>query len=576
MSRTYCIAHMRFIDVSALSDADVSTSFNQNIGNIGLLQSEVSQKAYGTMELNQFVLDGSKEIIPDTPNDIAFWSNTKSNSECSFTTNPTIEIIFEEQHSCAGVTLYFVDEYLAELKITWYTLDGNKIESKTFYPDELIYVCRNQVENFGKIKIEFVKTSFPERYVKLQYILYGLDISWKDDLVSKAKVQEEVDLTSGTLSINTADISIVDVNNDFDIGNENGSWKSVQKTQEITLTEYKDGELIPAGTFFIDKSSFSENIASFSLIDTIGLMDQYTFYDGEIYTNAKAGVILEKIFACAGIVKYEISDDVYNILLSGYLKIQKCRAALQMVCFACGAIADDSRSDIVKVYKPDRYVKHTVGTDRKFSGKTKVALDKYVSGVSIECSKYELADKSSKIYEGTLAKGKNTITFSSPFNPSSVTVTAGTIVEVSTNYVVIDMPSAGTCTVNGIKYEESKFSYQKNVSIMPSGETENVKKFSSVTLYNTDLLSDNAQYLLDYFSLRKEVDMNYLINLEQVGNWVNIKDAKGQTATTVIEKQTLDLTGGFIADASCRGYSIVVTENYYTGTELYTGGSILL
>lgn len=65
-----------------------------------------------------------------------------------------------------------------------------------------------------------------------------------------------MDFTSASLSINEAELEIVDVNNDFDIGNENGAWKSVQKTQQITLTEIKDGKEIPAGTFHIDDFSF--------------------------------------------------------------------------------------------------------------------------------------------------------------------------------------------------------------------------------------------------------------------------------------------------------------------------------
>ena len=41
-------------------------------------------------------------------------------------------------------------------------------------------------------------------------------------------------------------------------------------------------------------------------------------------------------------------------------------------------------------------------------------------------------------------------------------------------------------------------------------------------------------------------------------------------AITGIMGQSIDLTGGFIATAKCRGYSKVVTEMYYTG-EIYAG-----
>ena len=574
--RTYCRAEMKFIDVTALADASVTTDDNQGIGSIELFAEQTEQKSYGTFELNQFVLDGSKSVLTENPKDIAFWNDALSKEDCTFETDPKITVTFQEQHTSAAITLYFEDEPPAELKITWYTIAGTKLITETFYPDSLIYVCNNQVQNYGKIEIEFVRTSFPQRYIKLQYILYGKYIIWDKDMIQTAKMLEDIDVTSATLSINEADISIVDMNNDFDAENENGAWKSVQKTQEVTLSEFNNGNMIPMGAFFIDDFSFSKNIAKFKLIDVVGLLDKYTFYDGQVYNNVRAEVILNAIFVTAGIKKYVIDEEVGNILLSGYLAIPTCPKALQQVCFACGAVADDSRSDTIKVYKPDRYVKSTVGTDRKFNGNTKVSLEKYISGVNIEMKNYALEEKTSDIYKKTLPAGDTKITFSSPYLPSSITASAGTLKEVKTNYLIINMPDAGQCHITGIKYANTTFSYEKRVDKIEAGETENIKKYSGCTIYNADILPDIAAYLLDYHALRKKVGMKYLVDLEQVGNWANINSIGGKTSTTLIESQTLDLTGGFIATATCRGYSIVVTEDVFAGTELYTGGDVLI
>lgn len=574
--RTYCRAEMKFIDVTALADASVTTDDNQGIGSIELFAEQTEQKSYGTFELNQFVLDGSKSVLTENPKDIAFWNDALSKEDCTFETDPKITVTFQEQHTSAAITLYFEDEPPAELKITWYTIAGTKLITETFYPDSLIYVCNNQVQNYGKIEIEFVRTSFPQRYIKLQYILYGKYIIWDKDMIQTAKMQEDIDVTSATLSINEADISIVDMNNDFDAENENGAWNSVQKTQEVTLSEFNNGNMIPMGAFFIDDFSFSKNIAKFKLVDVVGLLDKYTFYEGQVYNNVRAGVILNAIFATAGIKKYVIDEEVGNTLLSGYLAIQTCRKALQQVCFACGAVADDSRSDTIKVYKPDRYVKSTVGTDRKFNGNTKVSLEKYISGVNIEMKNYALEEKNSDIYKKTLPAGDTKITFSSPYLPSSITASVGTLKEVKTNYLIINMPDDGQCQITGIKYANTTFSYEKRVDKIEAGETENIKKYSGCTIYNADILPDIAAYLLDYHALRKKVGMKYLVDLEQVGNWANINSIGGKTSTTLIESQTLDLTGGFIATATCRGYSIVVTEDVFAGTELYTGGDVII
>ena len=109
---------MKFIDVTALSDASVATDDNQSIGNLKFLEVETDQADYGTFELNQFVLDGNKNVMPDLPGDIVFWSVEQSSPDCLFQKNPRITITFSAQHSSAGITLYFADEYPAELTIT--------------------------------------------------------------------------------------------------------------------------------------------------------------------------------------------------------------------------------------------------------------------------------------------------------------------------------------------------------------------------------------------------------------------------------------------------------------------------
>lgn len=575
MRTTYCDAKMQFIDVSALEDSAPSSNGNKSFADIQLLKDNITPLNYGTLELNQFVLDGSKAILPnDGVDDISFMSENISGKDCYFTNNPVVTIAFTENHTSSGITLTFADDYPSLIKITWYTLYGTKIISKEFAPDSLIYVCKKQVSNYGKIDIEFVKTRLPYRYARLQYVLYGVQIEWKASDITKASLIEEIDVTSATLAINTAKLSIIDMNNDFDISNKNGAWKSVQKAQEIELSEYINGDVVPCGTFYLSENSFSGNIANFSLVDAIGLMDNYTFCDGEIYSNVKAGIILESIFAAAKIKKYEIVEDIYNIPLTGTLAIQTCREALQMVCFACGAVADDSRSDTIKVYRPDRYVSNIITIDRKFSAAIKQG--EYVSGVSIEYNKYTLSEQPDNIYDDILPSGDTRIELSSPYSPSSIVASAGTLLEAKTNYIVIHMEESEQCTISGHKYEENTFSYAKQVDYLDAGETENVKTFGTCTLFNSDKIKENAEYLLNYYSLRKNVSMKFILDDEHVGNWVNIYSRTGTVSTTLITSQSIDLSGGFLSAATCVGYSTVVTDYLFAGTELYSGGDVII
>lgn len=574
MRQTYCEAEMKFVDVTARDDSTVTSSNKQSFSDLSLLDTDHVTDSYATLERNMFVLDGSKKIM-DNPV-VAYMSKKKTGENCLFAdSNPMIEIRFTQNHTSAGLMLKFFDDYPIQIKVTWYSIRGTKIKDKIFYPDKLSYTCREQVENYGRIRVEFIETRLPNQNIKLESINYGIEVKWSAHQIKTANMIEEVDMTSATLSINTANISILDEDNDFDIENEDGAWKSVQKTQEVSLSEYIDGEKIHVGTFFIDDKSFSGNIASFSMIDTIGLMDNYIYNDGEVYQNVKAGTILESIFSNARITKYEISDDVYNIRLSGALKIQTCREALQMVCFACGAVADDSRSDTVHVYKPDKYVRYTIPISRKFYGSVSVGLREYVSGVSVEYEKFVLSDESKEIFKDVLPVGKTRIEFPTPYLANSITSSKGTIVERKTNYVVISMSQAEECVVSGIPYETSNFRITKNVPVIDAAESENVKEYSGCTLYSEDI-SSVVSALLKHFELRQTVDLRYILETEHVGNWVNINNVGGKSSTTLIASQNIDLSGGFLSTAKCVGYSIVVSENFYTGNELYTGGGALL
>jgi len=306
---------------------------------------EIDQLDTGNIEIT--ALNGNAVTLKSnflSPTDIAYWSSAKSKADGTFDTNPVFTSTFTGTHSSAGITLTFADEYPQEIKITWYDLSGSWLASETFYPDKLEYYCRKQVQYYGKIEIEFVKTRTPYSYIKLQYILYGVELVWASDMVKTAKVVEDVDVTSATVSINTANIELVDEDNNFNIGNDSGEWKSIEKKQPITLNMTKNGVSIPCGKFYMDTWSFSGNIAKFGLKDAVGLIDTYTFYGGTIYNNVKAGVIIESIFNCCSLLTYSITQEVYDTLVSGWLGVQTCRAAMQKVLFAIGAVCDDSRS----------------------------------------------------------------------------------------------------------------------------------------------------------------------------------------------------------------------------------------
>ena len=566
MPRTSCKVYMEFADTTAVADRGILTEANAGIGNAELLRENAEYPLYAMLDSNSFLLDGSRRILQEETK-IPFVSTEASKDDCIFENNPVIIIEFTKNHTSAGITLNFIEDYPAELVISWYDLNGAKIVSSVFYPDDLRYFCRSQIENYGRIEIAFTKTRRTGQCVKLGGIQYGTVIEWGGNEIKSASLSEEVDVTSATLPINTAEISVMDYDNDFDLSNQNGAWKSVQKRQALTIKEEVGSNQVTMGTLYLDTWKVAAKIVSLSLIDTLGLMDKTKFYDGQIYTNVAAGEIIDSIMSSAGILKYSISDEVSEILLTGHIAICTHREALQQVLFACGAVADCSRTGGIDIYMPDRHADSAVGPDRKFTGTT-IEVDDYVSGVAITYNQYILSDEVQEIYKDVLPKGSTLIEFSEPHE--DINVSGGNLIETTVNYAIINMAEAGECIITGSPYKKTEITYTAKVESLKAGEEQNTLSYSGCTMFNIERVKEVAKYILDYYQLRQIVTMRYLIDKERTGTWVNIRDVKGSIVSTGINSQTIDLTGGFIATAKCRGYSKVVTDYIYAG-EIYAG-----
>ena len=571
MRTTYPEAEFNFIDVTALADSRAVSASAQDFAEPSLFLEDVRMKDYGTMELNQFILDGSKAVFPSQgAQDVPFWTAGMSDGNGRFAEPPTLEVRFTEPHSSVGMTLHFSGDIPETVVVTWYTVYGTKLEAVEFHPDARVFFCSHNVLDYGRISFAFPATAWPMRYVKMDYIEYGKLWKLSRDNIKSASVYEEIDATSATLSINTASIEIVDAVGEFSLSEQKGLWGSLQKEQAVRLMEYIDGEPVDCGTFYLDDWSSQKNLVSFSMIDLIGMMDKTNFYGGKVYDREPAGAIIDAIMASCGIRKYSVEDEVRDTLLSGWLGIQKHRAALQQVVFACGAVADCSRSDSVRIYRPDRYVGHTIGLERKFIG-AKISLDEYVSDVSVTYMDYRLADDVRQISKSVLPVGLNRIEFSEPYLPSSIIVDVGAIREASTNYAVVEMEQDGECRISGRKYEAVENTCTASVPIIEAGEVRKAKGYKGCTLMDAEKAKMQAERILRHCQMRQIVEMRYVNEGEAVGNWCDIALAGGGQATTGLVSQTLDLTGGNLATAKCRGYSRNTVECYFAGQELYVG-----
>lgn len=560
------------IDVTAKGDSAPATTDIQPFANTGQLKrDDLTVPDYATLEDNFFLLDGSKELFPDAPAgmDFGYWSQSMSGADGSFKNPPTLEISFTEQHTSAGLTLHFLPDFPALINIQWLTLSGVLIISKDFSPGALNYFCDCAVENFGKLVITFKRTAKPYRYIKLQAIDYGTFLAYSDTDVVDAKITEEVDLTSNTLSINMANFTLHSPTDDFNLLNPQGVFKLFQQGQQVHIRHFLDTGPVQMGTFRLATwQSADASTGQFAANASVGELDKTDFKLGRVYVNEPAGNIVDAIMASAGWTDYEVEDTIRSTPLSGWLAISSHRTALQQVAFAAGAIVDDSRGSTIRIYSQPPTYNHLIPRSRKFSGGS-VKLLSYISDVSLTAHSYALKADAEQIFQGTLAAGSHEIQFDVACE--ELAITGGTIVEQHPNYAVVSVDADGDVVLTGKKYEDHPTVTLRAAEKLPAGASRNAIKFESATLISAANAPVISGRLYEYYQLRYQTSVPIILDQERAGEKVALQhtDGTGYTMDT-IEKMDIDLTGGFVASATLIGNGIDIVQAYYTG-EIYAG-----
>lgn len=546
-------------DTTALEDAAKSSDDNSAFADLTLLKHGVDPVKYGTLEHNFFVLDETASEFPDDPEDIAFFSTAQAGPDGEFDDPPVLIIDFTENHTSIGLTFHFAEEYPLEMEIAWKDLDGNVIDRKKFYPDNTTYFCRNQVVDYGGLEITFLR-ALPYHNVKLNAIKYGTTFSWGSDKIKTGKLINDTDPVSNTIKTDKLTFEFVDVDGEFDLGNDDGLHRVLQKTQRMYPYEVVLGKKIPLGTFFLDDNSTTKSLSKITAIDYKGILAKSDFKAGRIYNGDSAGDIIAEIMAAAGITEYTVDDETAATPLYGTLKIQTCQKALREVLFACGSVIKTSHIYGIEIQKASRSISGKITRSQKFS--TTIQTDTYVSDVSVKYKTWILDQNVSEITKGTYSAGTHEIQLTNP--AANMETNAGTITEQTPYYIVLQLDIDAEVVITGQKYTGTELSALARIEHIKAGEVRNAKTFSG-TLLDYKAAQRVASSILDYYQLRQIIKTKHLSDAEKVGDWMEIENAveKRGGFTACIESMTTDLTGGFICAAKYRGYYKQIDINYY-------------
>lgn len=504
-------------------------------------------KKFATLELNQWVLDGTFEQFPDNPEveNWGLWSKQISGENGDFSEPVVLTIEFDDNHTSEGLTLYFradTGEYSTDFTIEYFNSAGALILTKDFSANHAEYFAESPAEDYRKIVITFRKTSLPFRYLKLTEIKYGSIKIFDEDSIVSATILEEVDPTGAELSINTMECTIY--TDDFQLLDPQGIYEMLQQKQAINVISYDDaGEPTDFGTFFLEEpTSEDDDTTTLSCVDFLGVIDKTNFLGG-IYNNKNAGQLFDEIMLSAEVEpdEYEVEETLRAKTVTGYIPICTHREAVQQWAFAVGGLVDCSRDKKIKAYSAVDTEVGTITHDEKFIGHS-VKLKPLVTGVSITAHQYTVSADSSTAYEGTLPAGENLVTFDNPY--SGLSVSGGTLKSSGANYAVVSMSAAGTVVITGKQYNDSTTVYSVNATELPANAKPNVIAVDeAATLVNANNALEIAQRIYAYNQNRYQDEGDIILGNQHVGevwrmNSLNNRDIVGRVSRLEIDLVT--------------------------------------
>lgn len=584
--RTNTRVEFDLYDVTARGDSAPSCTTAKPFCNLGrdlLLESVPSQNKYGTLESEQWLMDGSFSFFPEVPEQYfwGLWSTTQSDKSGVFPDPPVLDITFTQDHSSSGLTLHFyspTEDWASRIKIQWFSQDGGLISTALFYPDAVDYYCAKKVENYRRIRIHFLETNRPGRYLKLAGIDYGVYLHFSGHEIVGAHVLEECDPLSSEISINTLNVSLYNKEGRFSILNPEGYFDVLQHKQKFTVWEdvKQDARSTGSvsycmGTFYLsDWSNSGDTLADFSAVDAIGLLDGAPF-DGGIY-DTTAAELAEAILTG---YSYTLDESLAAERVQGYIAAGTRREALQQFAFAIGAVVDCSRGELIRIAPAPSKASGMITYDRKLQDGSKVTLNPLITAVAVTAHRYLPGEATEELYRDTLDPGIYRVTFNAPAVVDSLTVTGAELTESGVNLCTLTVAKAGEVCVTGRKYTDSTVVLRRTAANLPPNAQDNELTVTDATLVGPSRAEAVAVRVLEHYAQRYEQNFSMVAGDEKLADRLIIQSFGGEMVRGVLTKLEFDLTGGFLADAKVIGRRLTSNAAAYAG-EIHAGERSLI
>jgi hypothetical protein len=516
---------VRYLDApeGAQQAARASGNNAQSFSNFPGILSGASDTPYATLEPGVWVLDGTRRIMPDAPNDAGWWSASRSDANGRFSAPPQIVISFPAPYTATGLTFVFsprTEQWCSEISLRWYNAQ-TLLKEVTAYPDNAQWVLDQTVESFDRIEISVNATNNPGQFAKVQLIQIGKVVVFGRNELTRVRLTNEVDPSLCVLSVDTMRVEIRD---------RNGRRFAPQENQRMEL--YRDEKLL-AAHYIIDSSREAKDLYTFSCQSAIGLLSGD--YLGGMYVDVPVKTFLAEVLDGRTYI-LDASFDSYKV--NGYLPICTRREALQQLAFSMGAMVSTQGTDRIYLLPLPTLVSGSFTEKQIFMG-AKAEMQPRIYRFEVSAHSYTKSSEVVTLMSNKEISGESELfTFYEPHY--DYTIEGGTIVASGVNWVKIT--ANGAVTLNAKTYIHNAAVYTKQNPFATAAERSNVFSVTEATLVHKGNVQAVLNRLYSVKQLRQTLSHDAVISEQRAGDIVSSVNPWGTRTSGYITSMESSLT----------------------------------
>lgn len=347
-------ALIKIIDVAARESSSYAASSEAFYSNISQLLDDNSthERAWGTLEDYQFLLDGAAQIMPDDPAEMADQQNgfvSEAMSDANGNIDVTITCSYSQQVSTVGRTLLFDPSYDSvpyTLSITYYRTGTAIVQANIDGNNAYIWTSNTAASRYDKVVIHITKTSKPYRRIHLLEDIPGVYVTYSDKDVVSLNVTQSVDIFSEELIVGEIDLTIQNITKQLDILNTAGFERYLQRRQPIQIKlslVFPDNSVEQVLVADWELSTWKSNKgaldATFTIRDPIDKLASGEYVKGTLPSSFENFYKLaEDVLKDAGVTNYTIDTELKNIYTKACLPIAEHKELLRMIAQASQSV----------------------------------------------------------------------------------------------------------------------------------------------------------------------------------------------------------------------------------------------